>query len=174
MLGGKLWPGARLSALHLGPVATGTSDVFRRVAEARIAVEAAPGSQADEDLARTPLKALLHLDGVVARIEDEQRSSVSPTRRKGPPQERPHLLCGHYVGVLGGPDALYVNGGRPALAHEVKLCDELVGPPGDDGLSGGVTGRMVVVSALGTRLSVAAIPHARVNSVDGRLPLGAG
>ena len=49
----------------------------RRVAEARVAVEAAPRSQTDEDLARTPLQPLLHLDGIVARIEDEQGSSVS-------------------------------------------------------------------------------------------------
>jgi hypothetical protein len=102
--------------------------VFRRLAQARVAVEAAPGAQADEDLARAPLQSLLHLDGIVARIEDEQRGSVGPTRRKGPPQQRPHLLGGDRVGVLGGSDAPHVHGSGPALAHEAQLCDELVGP----------------------------------------------
>jgi hypothetical protein len=55
MLGGRLGPGARVVALHLGPVATGPSDVRGRIAEARVAVEATPGAQADENLARAPL-----------------------------------------------------------------------------------------------------------------------
>jgi hypothetical protein len=64
-------------------VATGASYVFWRVAQARVAVEAAPGAQAEEDLARAPLQSLLHLetgsyDGVVARIEDEQGKTVPP------------------------------------------------------------------------------------------------
>jgi hypothetical protein len=146
--------------------------VFGRVAQARVAVEAAPGAQADEDLAGAPLQSLLHLDGIVARIEDEQRGSVSPTRRKGPPQEIPHLLCGDRVGVLGGSEAPHVHRSGPALAHEAQLCNELEGPPGDDGLTGGVPRRMVVVSSLGAALRIAAVPHARVHGVDGRLPLG--
>jgi hypothetical protein len=152
-------------------VAAWASDVFRRVAQARVAVEAAPGAQADEYLAWAPLQSLLHLDGVVARIEDEQRGSVSPTRRKGPPQERPHLLGGDLVGLLGGSDALHVHGSGPTLAHEVQLCDELVCPARHDGLAGGVARRMVVVAALRTTFRVAAIPHANVYGVDRRLAL---
>ena len=148
--------------------------MFGRVREARVAVEAAPGAQADEDLARAPLQSLLHLDGVVARIEDEHRGNVGPTRRKGPAQKRPHLLGGDHVGVLFGSDASHVHGGGPALAHEVELGDELVGPPSDDRLAGRVPRRMVVVSALRTRLGVAAVPHAGVHGVDGSLPFGAG
>jgi hypothetical protein len=53
-------------------VATRASDVLWRVAEARIAVEAPPRPQADEDLAWATLQCSLHLDGVVARVEDEQ------------------------------------------------------------------------------------------------------
>src|SRR5215210_4602122 len=115
MLGGGVGPGARVSALHLGPVPTRASYVLRGVGEARDAVEESPGAQAEEDLARTSFKPLLHLDGVVARIEDEQRGSVSPTRRKGPSQERPHLLGGDSVGLLGGSDAPHVHGSGPAL-----------------------------------------------------------
>ena len=59
VLGGRLGPGARVVARYLGPVATGATDVRRRIAEARVAVEAAPGAQADEDLARAPLQSLL-------------------------------------------------------------------------------------------------------------------
>src|SRR5919107_3137252 len=171
MLCGGLGPGARIVALHLRPVATGASDVLRRVAEARIAVEAAPGAQAEEYLARTALQCSLHLDGVVARVEDEQGDGLSLFE---PTQQSLDLLGGDHVGVLGGPEALYVHGGGPALAHEVEPCNELVGPSCDDGLSGRVTGRMVVVAALGTRLRVASGPHARVHGVDGRLPFGAG
>src|SRR5215211_2695148 len=164
MLGGRFGPGARIIALHLRSVATRTSDVFRRVAQARVAVEAAPRPQADEDLARTSLEPSLHLDRVVTRVEDEQRDD--PFFK--PAQQSLDLLGGDHVGVLGGPDALYVHGGGPALAGEAQLCNPLVGPACDDGLAGGVAGRMVIVAALGTRLGVAAIPHARVNGVDGR------
>ena len=43
-----------------------------RTGEARVAVEATPRSQADEDLARAPFEPLLQLDGIVASVEDEQ------------------------------------------------------------------------------------------------------
>jgi hypothetical protein len=58
-------------------VATGASDVLRRVAEARIAVEASPRPQADEYLAWASLQLSLHLDGVVASVEDEQGEGLS-------------------------------------------------------------------------------------------------
>ena len=51
--------------------------MFRRVVQTRVAVEAATGAQAEEDLARAPLQSLLHLDGVLARIEDEQGNDPS-------------------------------------------------------------------------------------------------
>jgi hypothetical protein len=69
---------------------------------------------------------------------------------------------------LGGADALHVHGSGPTLAHEVQLCDELVGPACDDGLPGGVARRMVVVAALGAGFRIASGPHARVHGVDGR------
>src|SRR5215207_3229017 len=144
------------------------------VAQARVAVEAAPGAQAEEDLARAPLQSLLHLDWVVARIEDEQRDSVSPTRRKGPPQERPHLLGGDRIGVLGGTESSHIHGSGPTLAHEAQLCDELVGPARHDGLAGGVPRRMVVVAALGAALRIVAVPHAHINGVDEGLAFSAG
>jgi hypothetical protein len=58
-------------------VAPGASDVLRRVAQARVAVEAPPRPQADEDLAWDPLQCSLHLDEVVARVEDEQGDGIS-------------------------------------------------------------------------------------------------
>src|SRR5215208_4209079 len=84
MLGGGFGPGQGVRALHLGPVATRASDVFRRVAQARVAVEATPRAQTDEDLARASLKPLLHLDGIVARVEDEQGSSGGPFLARRP------------------------------------------------------------------------------------------
>ena len=172
MFGGRFGPGDRIVALHLRSVATRASDVRGRIAKARVAVEAAPGSQTDEYLARAPLQRSLQFHRVVARVEDEQGhrnfSSFEPT------QQSPHLRGGDHVGVLGGPDTLHVHRGGPALADEAQLCDELVGPSGDDGLAGGVAGRMVVEAALGARLGVAARPHARVHGKDRHLPFGAG
>jgi hypothetical protein len=56
----------------------------------------------------------------------------------------------------------------------VEFCDELVGPAcDDDRLASRVPRRMVVVAVLRARLGVTAIPHARINGVDGRLPFGA-
>ena len=141
----------------------------RWVAEVRGAVEAAPRPQADEDLAPAPLQTPLQLDGVLARVEDEQGSDYLLGR---PEKERLDLLDGHLVGVLRGADAHHVHGGAPALAGEAQLCDELVGPACDDGLTGGVAGRMVVVAALGARLGLTACPHARVYGKDRRLPYG--
>jgi hypothetical protein len=156
-------------------VATGASDVRGRITETRVAVEATPRSQPHEDLARAPLQPRLQFDGVVARVEDEQGDSgllfvffLEPT------QQYLHLPGGDQVGVLGGPDTLHVHGSGPTLAHKVELCDELVGPACDDGLAGGVAGRMVIVAALGARLGVTAGPHARVHGVDGHLPFGTG
>jgi hypothetical protein len=116
MLGGGFGPGTRISSLHLRPVATGASDVRGRIAEARVAVEAPPGAQAEEDLARASLECSLQLDRVVAScVEDEQRNGLSFSEST---QQSPDLLGGDHVGVLGGPDALYVQGGAPALAHD--------------------------------------------------------
>ncbi len=97
-----------------------------RIREARVAVEATPGAQADEDLARAPLQSLLHLHRIVAGIEDEQGDrELFPSE---PTEQGLHLLGGDHVGVLGGPDALHVHGGGPTLAGEVEPGDELVGP----------------------------------------------
>ena len=150
-------------------MATRASDGCGRIREARVAVEAAPRPQTDEDLARTSLEPSLQLDRVVAPVEDEQGNNPSFK----PTQQSLDLLGGEHVGVSGVSEALHVHGGGPALAGEAQLCDELVGPACDDGLPRRVARRMVVVAALGTRLGVAAIPHARVHGVDGHLPLSA-
>jgi hypothetical protein len=142
-------------------VATRPSSRGGRASEARLGVETTPRPQTDEDLARTPLQPLHR---IVASVENEQGSD--PLLRR-PPEKRFHLLGGHLVGVLGGADTLHVHGGGPALADGVEPGDELVGPSGYDGLTGGVAGRMVVETALGAALRVAAGPHAHIHSVDG-------
>jgi hypothetical protein len=133
--------------------------------EARIGIEATPGAQTDEDLAPTPLKPLLHLDGIVASIEDEQRDARFLS---DPTEQALYLFDGDHVGVLHGMDAQCVNRSSPALANEVELCDELVGPSGHDGLPSRVARGMIVETSLGTALRVAAIPHARVHGIYGR------
>ena len=85
---------------HLRPVAAGASDVRGRIGEARIAVEATPGAQADEDLARAPLQCPLQFDGVVTCVEDEQWGGLSFFK---PTQQSSNLLGGEHVGVLGRP-----------------------------------------------------------------------
>jgi hypothetical protein len=76
-------------------------------------------------------------------VEDEQGNGLYFSE---PAQQNLHLLGGHLVGVLGGPEALHVEGGGPTLADEVELCDELVGPSGHDRLAGRVARRMVIVA----------------------------
>jgi hypothetical protein len=134
--------------------------------EARITVEAASCPQADEDLARASLKPPLQLDGIVARVEDEQGDAVSGG---GSSKQCLDLLRSHRVRFLVWTDALHAYRGGPALAYEVELGDELVSPACDDGLTRGVPRRMVVEAALGTALGIAAIPHAHVHGKDGRL-----
>jgi hypothetical protein len=50
-----------------------------RIGEARIAVEATPRPQADEDLARATLQCPLQFDGVLTCVEDEQSEAASPS-----------------------------------------------------------------------------------------------
>jgi hypothetical protein len=147
-------------------VSTRSTDVRGRFGEARVAVEASAGAQADENLARTaPLQALLQLHRVVARVEDEHGSGLPFLGR--PAEERFDLLRGNLVGLPRGVNARNVHGSSPTLAHEVELGDELVSPSGHDGLPGGVAGWVVVEAALGAAFRVAAGPHAHIHGVDG-------
>src|SRR5215204_1349912 len=137
-----LRPGARVVALHLRPVTTRPAGGSGRTSEARIGEEAATSPQTDEDLTRSSLQSLLHLAGIVSSVEDEQRTgSLLLLLSSQEAHKRFHLLGGHLIGVLRRAEALYVHGGNPALADEIELCDELVGPARYDGLPGGVAGR---------------------------------
>jgi membrane-associated protease RseP (regulator of RpoE activity) len=133
--------------------------------EARISVEATPGAQTEEDLAPTPLRPLLHLDGIVASVEDEQGDALFLSQ---PTEQSLNLLDGDHVGILHGMDAQGVHWGGPALADEIEPGDELVGPSGDDRLPRRVARMMVVETTLGTALGIAAIPHAHVHAIDWR------
>jgi hypothetical protein len=136
-----------------------------RTGEVRITVEATPGSQTDEYLARASLQSPLELNGIVAGVKDEQGYTAY---HRGSSEQPLYLLGGDRVRFLVRADPPRVHRGGPALSDEVELGDELVGPSGDDGLTGGVSGRMVVEAALGTTLGVASGPHAHVHGVDGR------
>jgi hypothetical protein len=140
-----------------------------RTGEARIAVEAASCPQTDKYLARAPLKSLLHLDGIVTRVEDEQGEGLSPPEST---QQDLNLLGGDHIGILFSSDALHVHGSSPTLAGEAQLCDELVGPSGHDRLACRVARRVVVVPSLGATLRVASGPHTRVHGVDWRFASG--
>jgi hypothetical protein len=145
--------------------------VCGRIREARVAVEAPPRSQTDEDLARASLELSLQLDRVVARVEDEQGDAPSPSSSRT--SKASTCSAATTLASWAGRTRSTSTGAVQLSRTMVELCDDLVGPPGDDGLAGGVAGRMIVVAALATRLGVAAIPHARVNGVDGRVPFGA-
>src|SRR3712207_1714931 len=69
-----LRPGAWVRALHLRTVATRSPSVGRWTSETRIGVEATSRPQTDENLARSSLQPLLHLDRIVASVKDEQGS----------------------------------------------------------------------------------------------------
>jgi hypothetical protein len=99
--------------------------VFEQIREARVAVEALPRSQTDEDLARTPLQPPLQLYGVVSRVEDEQGDGAL---RRGSAEQGLDLLGGNHVCLPIWMDAQDIHRGRPALANEAELSDELVGP----------------------------------------------
>jgi hypothetical protein len=167
VLGGGLGPGARLGAFHLRAVAAWPTGGGGHSGEAWVGVKTAPGAQANEDLARKSLQSLLELDGIVAGVEYEQRHTTASHR--GASEQTLDLLAGYLVRLLLWSDAANIHGRRPTLAYEAQLRDELVGPSGDDGLPGGVARRMIVVSALGTGLRIAAGPHAPVHGIDGRV-----
>jgi hypothetical protein len=57
-------------------MATWPASVCGRAGEVRITVEATTCAQTDENLARATLKPLLQLDGIVARVEDEQGDAL--------------------------------------------------------------------------------------------------
>ncbi len=64
-------------------------------------------------------------------------------------------------------NTLEVHRSSPPIALEAKLRDELVGPPGHDGLTGRVSGGVVVVvTALGAGLRVASGPDTNVYAID--------
>ena len=88
-----LGPGARIRALHLRTMPTRPSGGGGWTSETRVCKQAATRPQTEEDLAPAPLKPLLNLDGIVARIEDEQRNGQPPPWASGPetlsPARRP-------------------------------------------------------------------------------------
>ncbi len=122
-------PGARVLALHRRAVATwsaGEGGDQRGSDGRRSDAQLSNGRGFGTDAPQAPAAASRdHRGGV----EDEQRNGLYFYE---PAQQDLHLLGGDLVGVLGGPDALYVHGGGPTLADEVELCDELVGPSGHD------------------------------------------
>src|SRR3712207_9137899 len=98
-------------------------------------------------------------DGIVASVEDEQGSDPLLLRREA--QKRFDLLGGHLVGILCRADALYVHGGGPALANEIELSDELVGPSGYDRLPRRVAGGLGGEGAGRGTTCIRGRPHAQ-------------
>jgi hypothetical protein len=153
-------------------VASRPSGVGGPLGEARVGIKAAARPQADEDLAWRALDSLLELQRIVPSVEDEQRDGAALPR--GSTKQGFDLLGGESIDFPIRMEARYVYWGRPTLADEVELGDELVGPSGHDGLSGGVTRRVVVVAALWAALGVASGPYAHVHGVDGMFILASG
>ena len=91
--------------------------------------------QPHQDVRAPTLQAALQLDGIVARVEDEQGRGTAARRAL---QQVLRLLHRHVVGVLLRTDAPGVHGRHPRISLEGKPGDQLVGPPGHDGLPGRV------------------------------------
>lgn len=76
------------------------------------------------------------------------------------------LFNGYEIRILFWAYAPGICRDHPGVATEADLGDELVGPAGDDGLTGGVAAWVVIVSPAGATLGVAAGPRAPVYRVD--------
>ena len=87
--------------------------------------------------------------------------------REATPQQVPHLLDGDVV--LDGTEPPDVYRGYPGVPSEADLGYELVGPTRDDRLSGGVSGRVVIISSLWTALGIATRPGSKIYRIDPRL-----
>src|SRR3712207_150151 len=116
-----LGPGARICALHLRSMATRPPSVGRWTSEARIGVEAASRSQTDKNLARNSLKSLLHLDGIVASVEDEQGNGPLPLSREA--QKRFDLLGGHLALASCAGRTRSTSMGAVQLAGKKLSCE---------------------------------------------------
>jgi hypothetical protein len=129
----------------------------------RIAVEAAPGAQPNEEGSPSVAESLLQLHWIVASVEDEQGLRILAGEVLN---YAGNLGNGNDVGVRGRMHPPHVERGRPTVALEAELREPLVGPPRDDGLTRPVMRRMVVIATLGARLGVTTRPHAAVDGVN--------
>jgi len=119
--------------------------------------------QPHQHVGAAAFQAALELDGIVAGVEDEHERG---TLVRQAAQQIPHLLHRRVVGVLLRTYAPRVERSHPRVALEGESGDQLVGPPGHDGLPGGMPRRMVVVPSSRAGLRVAAVPDAHVHGVD--------
>jgi hypothetical protein len=161
MLMGRLGPRIWIPAAELLSVTARTAGRSRR--PLRVGIEAPPRTQSNQKLHARAFETLLELDGIVARVEDEERRTPLPLRQSL--KQGPHPLCGDLVLVLGRMETPEIQRGNPTVALEAQLGNELVGPSSDDRLACRVTGRMVVETPLGTALGVAAGPDTHVHGV---------
>ena len=69
------------------------------------------------------------------------------------------LFAGYDVRILLRPHAPDAYRGHPGVAAEAEFCEKLVGPAGDDGLTGRVADGVVVVLAIRAAFGVAAGPR---------------
>jgi hypothetical protein len=163
MFGGRHGPGRRSLAGKLGTVDARAATLGGRHCWWRVGIEAAVGTQADQNGNGELLQPLGHLGRVVARIKDEQR--YRPVRRRSADDSR-DLRDRHGIGVLTRMHPSHIKRGGPAIAREVELSQPLVRPARDDRLPGGVAGGMVIKAAVWARLGIATGPDAQINSVD--------
>src|SRR3954454_15911920 len=163
VLAGGLRPGLRIGQGEFAAVAAWAPD-RSRLGLVRVGVEGTVGVQPHQDVGAVAFQAALQLDGGVTRVEDEQRDR--PAGPGLPMQQVLHLGHGHLVGVFLRVDAPRVRRGDPRVALEGKPGDQLVGPPGHDGLARGVPRGVVVVTPPRAGLRVAAAPDAHVHSVN--------
>ena len=154
MLGGGVQPARGVFEIELVAVAARAPhrprlDLLRGGVEDPGWSATAPGLRAG------PFQSALQLHRIVASVEDEHAAGLWLGQ---PSHQGPHLRGGDLVGVLRRLYPPGIDGRNPRVALEAELGHELVGPAGNDGLAGGVAGRVVVVPPLGARLRVAAGP----------------
>src|SRR5260221_3099791 len=121
-----------------------------------LGIEAAIGSQPHQHANRQVTEQLCELDGIVPRIEDEDRhfAIMRPSL-----EERTDLIGCNVMHIFRRLHPLCGERRTPTFVAKTELGKPLIRPSGDNRLARRVTIVVVVVSTFGTRLCVAFEPR---------------
>src|SRR5665811_90929 len=160
-------PGRAVREHEAGPVAAWTTP-GSVPAWLGIRMEDPRGGDPHQHLRAGVSEPITERDAVVAGVEDEERD-LTVIGQQG--DEPLHLIDGGGHTIHGRREAQGVEWSCPAVRSPVQLADPLIGPPGHDGLAGGVLGRRVVEAPFGTALGVTAVSYTHLRAHETVLDL---